>query len=339
MTDGQADQKPANAPARTEPVTGVPTASSSTAMARTEVRIKAAGSAPGTLGLSADDPGRDGVRLGLIAFTTLITTLGLFILGAVAERLGIDVWLGAGPLARSLSETFVTGARLPIVMLQSLYASGVEEPLLFAAAMALIIPPIAGLVAARPRQRGGPRPAGAVLAAGGMTAALIIGANLLVAVRLSNSTRPRFEDALVDAGWFDDLSTIAASDGIAMIFSILLAILVFRLPIDRCVRGLAGTIAIATAVVATGAAASSAGVMSLVETPHPIIRRPAIESSMLQIGFNPDGDVVVISIDDVLSRRSIGRDIDFEIVGHRSLASILAATTVDQDQTPPAPRP
>lgn len=338
MTEGQARQKSPQNAARSQSAARDAPSSATTAMERTKVRVETTPS-PGALGLPTDDPGRDGVRLGIVAFTTLVTALGLFVLGAVAERLGIDAWLGTGPLARSFSETFVTGTGLPVVVLQSLYASGVDEPLLFGTAMALIIPPIAGLVAARPRQRGGPRPAPAVLAAGGMTAVLIIGADLLVAVHLANTTRPRFEDALMNANWLEDLRSLSATDSIAMIFSILLAVLVFRLPIDRWVRGLAGTIAIATAVIATGAAASSAGVMSLVDSPLPVIRHRSAGGPMLQIGFNRGDETIVISIDEPLTRRSVGQGTGFEIMGRRTLTSILAEAVRYSDQTPPAPRP
>lgn len=338
MTEGQARQKSPQTAPRPQSAAGAAPSSATTAMAKTKVRVETTASSR-ALSLPTDDPGRDGVRLGIIAFTTLVTALGLFILGAVAERLGIDAWLGTGPLARSLSETFVTGTRLPVVMLQSLYASGVDEPLLFGTAMALIIPPIAGLVAARPRQRGGPRPAPAVLAAGGMAAALVIGADLLVAVHLANTARPRFEDALINATWLEDLRSLSATDSIAMIFSILLAVLVFRLPIDRWVRGLAGTIAIATAVIATGAAASSAGVMSLIDSPLPVIRHQSMGVPMLQIGFNHGDETVVVSIDEDLTRRSVGQGTGFEILGSRTLASILAGEPENSNQTPPDPRP
>merc|ERR1711938_464984 len=108
---------------------------------------------------------------------------------------------------------------MPGTMIQSLYEAGVVEPLFFAAAMALLIPPIAGIVAARPLRPGVAAPAAAARIAAG----------------------------------------IAAADTVAAILAILLAVLVFRMPLDRWARGLVGAISITAAVLATGTAAGSAG--------------------------------------------------------------------------------
>ncbi len=221
---------------------------------------------------SADDPARDGVRLGVIAFTTAASFLGLLALGAIAGRVGADTWIGAGPLERSLAETFVTGIRLPLAMLRALYASGVDDPLFFAASMALLIPPIAALAAARPARPGGPRPSTPVVHAARLGAALIIAAAIGVAVRLSATARPTMADAISGEPWLDRVLALAASDAIAMAFAVLLAVLVFRLPLDRWVRVLAGTIAIGTAIAATVAAAASSGIADDVERMHPIVR-------------------------------------------------------------------
>ena len=127
---------------------------------------------------SPDDPRRELVRLGLTTFTTAVSFTGLLGLGAIAGRVGADIWLGVGAMHRSLGELFVTGVRMPLVILDSLYRSGVANPLFFAAAMALLIPPIAALAAARPFRPGSRRPEGAVLAAGRLAAALVIVADL-----------------------------------------------------------------------------------------------------------------------------------------------------------------
>ena len=249
---------------------------------------------------TADDPAREGVRLGVIAFTTFVSFVGLLALGAIAGHVGADVWIGAGPMTRSVGETFVIGVRLPLAMLRALYASGVDDPLFFASAMALLIPPIAALVAARPIRPGEPRPTPAVLNAARLGAALIVAGAIAVGVRLANVARPTIADAMPGEPWLDRVHGLAASDAISMVFAILLAVLVFRLPVDRWVRALAGTIAIATAMAATVAAAASSGIAGEVERPHPMVRWSAINDADLDaaprllLGTTADGGCVLL---------------------------------------------
>ena len=273
---------------------------------------------------SPDDPVRDGVQLGLIAFTTATALIGLLVIGAVAERIGIDPWLGAGALTRPIGETFVTGAELPIVMLRSLYGSGVADPLFFAAAMALAIPPIAGLVAARPRRRGAERPVPAVAAASGLTAALVVGADILIGIRASSLTPSTLSDAISNPTWAESLRDTAAADCVAMILAILLAILVLRLPTERWVRGLCGTIAIATAVAAVGLASASAGVVGMIQRDHPVMGTTTEDTGLVAlVGTRTDGRTVGLMTN---GTRTLVVDPDIgdqTIKGHRSIASII----------------
>ena len=288
---------------------------------------------------SPDDPVRDGVQLGIIAFTTAAALIGLLVIGAVAERVGIDPWLGTGALMRPIGETFVTGAELPIVMLRSLYGSGVVDPLFFAAALALAIPPIAGLVAARPRKRGAERPAPAVAAASGLTAALVVGADILIGVRASSQTSSTLSEAIGDPGWADSLRDTAASDCVAMILAILLAILVLRLPTERWVRGVCGTIAIATAVTAVGLAAASAGVVTMIQRDHPMVKTAAPESKeVLLLGTRTDGRTVGLKWSELQLQENETSDqativilapdaSDHTVTDSRSIASVIDSMT------------
>mgnify|MGYP004051984289 CR=1 FL=1 len=280
---------------------------------------------------TADDPVRDGVQLGVIAFTSAAALVGLLVIGTIAERVGIDHWLGAGALIRPIGETFIIGAELPIVMLDSLYRSGVDEPLFFAAALALAIPPIAGLVAARPRRRGAERPAPAVAAASGLTAALVVGADILIGLRASSRTTSTLQDAIGNPDWADSLRDAAATDGVAMILAILLAVLVFRLPNERWVRGLCGTIAIATAVTTVGLAAASAGVVTVIHRDLPVMVIDTPEANqILLVGTRTDGRTVGLGTGGPETGMMI---IDPEslqtlsIVDLRSIASIIDSTT------------
>ena len=341
MTDGQTESRIPTEPRRVQPKPGTSqlTAPGTSGPAFSEPDAPSRATArPIGGGVEVDDPGREGVRLGLVAFTTMASVLSLLVIGALSGRVGVDAWLGVGTLSRSLSEIFVDGCGLALVMLRSLYGSGVEDPLFFAAAMALLIPPIGGLVAARPRPRGGARPRPVVMAAGGLTAALIIGADLLVAVRLSNSNRGGFETALASPDWLLELQSLAAADGVTMIFAILVAILVFRLPLDRWVRGLAGSIAIATAVAATALAAASSGVIGLVDSPIPVLQLQDGET-FLVVGDTPAGQIVGITTEGEPTRRLIVPESDAVVVGRRSIAERLLEFTPTTTQTPPEPRP
>lgn len=252
---------------------------------------------------SPDDPNRELVRLGVTTFTTAVSFTGLLGLGAIAGRVGADIWLGVGAMHRSLGELFVTGVRMPLVMLDSLYRSGVVNPLFFAAAMALLIPPIAALAAARPNRRGARRPDGAVMAAGRLAAALVVVADIGIGVRLSWRSRPTFPETGIDATWLEELRALSAADGITMVFGILLAILVFRIPVDRWIRRLTGTIAIATAVAATLSAAASGGIVDAVESPRPVVRTTlpdgiATGPARILVGTTADGRDLLLDADD-----------------------------------------
>ncbi len=274
---------------------------------------------------SSDDPARDGVRLGVIAFTTAASFAGLLALGAIAGRAGADVWIGAGPLDRSIGDTFVTGVRLPLAMLRALYASGVDDPLFFAFAMALLIPPIAALAAARPARPGEARSTSAVLNAARLGASLVIAASVAVAVRIANVARPTIADALPSEPWLDRVQELAAADTISMAFAILLAVLVFRLPLDRWVRALAGTIAIGTAMAATVAAGASSGIADEVERPQPVVawETQSGRTEALLLGTTSDGACVLLRSGSA-NAVTVEPRFPFAIVGRMPISDALA---------------
>ncbi len=298
---------------------------------------------------TSDDPARDGVRLGVIAFTTAASVVGLTALGAIAAHVGVDAWLGAGPGARSFGELFVTGVRLPLAMLRALYASGVDDPVFFGAAMALLIPPIAALAAARPIRPGGPRASAAVINAGRLGAVLVVAGSIGIAIRLFNLDRPTLAETASDAAWLDHLRSLAASDAVSMALAILLAVLIFRLPVDRWVRALGGTLAIGTAVAAAVSAAASNGIVDEVERPHPILASKS--TTVLNDADAPDHRLLLGAARDGL-RLTLGADIaapvvlepptPAAVVGHISIAawrSVPSRRPLVPGQTEPDPRP
>ncbi len=271
---------------------------------------------------SSDDPAREGVRLGVIAFITATSFVGLLALGAIAGRLGADPWIGAGSLDRTLSETFVTGVRLPLAMVRALYATGVDDPLFFAASMVLLIPPIAALVAARPVRAGEARATPAVINAARLGSALIIATSIGITIRLANVDRPPLLDAA--DGWLDLVQANAAADLISMALSILITVLVFRLPVDRWVRALAGTVTLATAIAASIAAAASGGIVDAAEQSRPLIESPNSTDPpvRLVLGTDSRNDRVVL-IAGARPELVFESNEPARIVGRRSIAESL----------------
>ena len=269
--------------------------SGSSARRRAAADIAITAIAQGTL--RPDDPARDGVRLGLVAFVTLASGIGILALGSVAERAGIEQWLGMGEMLRPIGKTFVTGARMPGAMLRGLYEAGVVQPLFFAAAMALLIPPIAGIVAARPARPGLAPPKPAARIAAGIAAALVVAADVGIVSVTALTRRPTFDDVVLgESAWVDVVRDVAAADTVAAVLAILLAVLVFRMPLDRWARGLVGTISIATAVLVTGAAAASAGTLDFLESSRPVIATDLAGAGLtrLDLARTMDGGIAVL---------------------------------------------
>ena len=278
----------------------------------------------------ADDPARDGVRLAVIAFTTFAAGLGMLVLGWMAERAGIEAWLGMGEFERPIGGTVVTGARMPGTMIQSLYEAGVVEPLFFAAAMALLIPPIAGIVAARPLRPGVAAPAAAARIAAGIAAGLVVAADVAIVAVTMSTVRPTVDDVVIgEDAWLDAIRNVAAADTVAAILAILLAVLVFRMPLDRWARGLVGAIAITAAVLATGTAAGSAGTLDFLQSERPVVvPRGWTGGTSLDLGRTPEGGMATIdrSLDakPVMSRRILPVE-RITIPGTMSIAELVSA--------------
>ncbi len=311
--------------------------SGSSARRRAAADIASAAIAQGSL--RPDDPARDGVRLGLVAFVTLASGVGILALGSVAERAGIERWLGMGEMLRPLGQTFVTGARMPGAMIRALYEAGVVEPLFFAAAMALLIPPIAGIVAARPMRPGLAPPKPAARIAAGIAAALVAAADIGIVSVAALTRRPTFEDANPgETVWVDVVRDVAAADTVAAMLAVLLAVLVFRMPLDRWVRGLVGTISIATAVLVTGAAAASAGTLDFLESPRPVITNDVTDAGLKRLDLartmnggiavlGPIGSVGSVGSTNAPHRSVIRPDQGFIVVESKTIAEVIAART------------
>ena len=260
-----------------------------------------------------DDPGRDGVRLGIVFFSTAAAIAGIILLGVLGHRAGYAISIGMTDLQLTLADALVSGLLIPITLAAAIYETGVREPLLFTGALVVMLSPIAGLVVARRRRGGTLPPKSAVRIAAGIGAALILFADILLAVRTTTYTSEaiipptNFETAFI-ADWMQDLQTTAAMDAVAAVVAIMLAILIFRLPTDRWVRGLVGSAALAVAVITTTAVAATGGTLHGYSRNRPVIF--AGNEQTLLLGSRSNGDTVMLA-------RLPGSNTSFQIVIRR----------------------
>ena len=112
-----------------------------------------------------------------------------------------------------------------------------------------------------------------------------------------------------------------------MAFAILLAVLVFRLPLDRWVRALAGTIAIGTAMAATVAAGASSGIADEVERPQPVVawETQGGRTEALLLGTTSDGACVLLRSGSA-NAVTVEPRFPFEIVGRMPISDALAGS-------------
>lgn len=291
---------------------------------------------------SPDDPGRAGVRLGLVAFTTFVTLVGLLVVGAVASKAGGDRWLGAGPLRHDLADIFVTGIRLPAEWIKALYLIGVADPVFLGAGMGLLTAPMAALAAARPHQPGTREPSGAVVTAARIGAVLVLAANVGLVIRLAGNSFPSFVEAGSSVDWLDSIRRQVATDALGLVFAVLIAVLIFRMPVDRWARNLVGTIAVATAIASIVSGAAIGGALASITTVRPVIAPTAGDAPpMIFAGTTLDGRSLLLSVEDP-SRRAMTDLETVEVRGSISIgAAVEAASTADADvdQVPSRPRP
>ena len=201
----------------------------------------------------------------MLAFVVVMSLVGILMIGIIGHRAGFAPAIGVPGIVQSLDSAFVDGLKIPIALFTSIYAAGVRQPMLFAGAMVLLIPPIAALVLARPRQRG-VAPNEATKVASAIAAALILIANIFVTLRTINAAELiretiRDKNPAEMSEWLERLESGASVDAMLLAFSVLICVLVFRLPIDRWLRALVGTCAIATCVFTLAASAATGGAL------------------------------------------------------------------------------
>jgi len=268
-------------------------------------------------------PPRNGSCVGRIAFISAATLIGVLIVGAVGRQTGLDLWLGAGASVQSLDTTFVDGMRFPMSLLCSIYETGVNQPLFFGLAMLILIPAVAGLAAARPMRPGDVARSASIRVVGLLTLGILIAADVIIGVVLLSRNHPDLEASLSTESWLADLQAMAASDGIATVLAILLAVLAFRLPLDRWACALGGTIAITTAIASLCVSAASTSIVDGVTRDRPMVRPVGSEATSIVLGRLATGGTLHLDLAPPHDLR-ISRDEDdvLEVVGRESIVGV-----------------
>ena len=168
----------------------------------------------------------------------------------------------------------------------------------------------------------------------GIAAGLVVAADIAIVAVTMSTVRPTVDDVVIgDDAWLAAIRNVAAADTVAAMLAILLAVLVFRMPLDRWARGLVGAIAITTAVLATGSAAGSAGTLDFLQSERPVVvPRGWTGGTVLDLGRTPDGGLASIdrSLDatPIVSRR-ISRVEQLAVPGTMSIADLVSAPIPD----------
>lgn len=293
-----------------------------------------------------DDPGRDAIRLGIAVVATLGGIIGILLLGSLGHHAGFAHVIGIPDLEQSVGQAMLDGLLIPIALARGIFNSGVRNPLLFTGSMVFLLPIIAGLAIARPRRRG-TAPAGtAIRMFAGIGATLILVIDVLIGVRIANSTQASliFPENLANqsfALWFTALEDTAAVDAVATIAAVMLAVLTFRLPIDHWVRALLGTITISIAVVTFAAVAATGGALHGFDRSRPLLLSEG-DQTMLLIGNIRPGAMVLVDEEQMMREKTMQPlivDTSTSVLRVPGRESLRGFVTDSTGQTDPAPRP
>lgn len=281
-----------------------------------------------------DDPARTGVRLALTVAIALFSLIGILLLGIIGFRAGFASAVGLPTLTQTMGQAFTRGLAIPISLLEAIYTTGVRTPLLFTGALIMMLPPIAAIVVAKPRAPGmaPPKPEARIAAAIG--GGLIVLVDIIIAARAASTSSgildaPFGKEAAECILWIESMESLAAKDLIALVVAILLAVLIFRLPIDRWARAIVGTIAIATCVIAAAATAASGGTVAGIDEPRSLLLESS--ESLLLGTTDTQFDAVVgwsAPSSDILDRVVVRPPQKLAIVQPQTLRQFIASRAV-----------
>ena len=295
---------------------------------------------------SNDDPGRDAMRLGIAVVATLGGIMGILLLGSLGHHAGFAHVLGIPGLQQSMGQAMLDGLLIPTALARGIFNSGVRNPLLFTGSMVFLLPIIAGLAIARPRRRGTAPTGSAIRLFAGIGATLILIVDVLIGIRIANSTQASLimPESLGNQSfddWFKALEGAAAVDAVATIAAVMLAVLAFRLPIDHWARALLGTITISIAVVTFAAVAATGGALHGFDRNRPLLRNE-LDQTILLIGSMQSGAMVLIDEEHMVrekTMRPVILDMSDSMVSVPGRESLRGFITDSIGQTDPDPRP
>jgi hypothetical protein len=199
----------------------------------------------------------------------------LWLLGMLGYRLGYAPAVRVPELLGDAGGGLATAALMLIRVPTVIVEAGLASPVGLSLAFAVLVIPAAGISAARPVQRGGPRPSslarvfGALGAVGG-------GLHLLLVIWWTASPqrlgllRPIPGDPAEGAAWIIDLETVAGYDAMLLIATALWAVLALRLPIALWLRALTACGTIFALVIAAVAMAVSNAAVAHVTSGHSV---------------------------------------------------------------------
>lgn len=199
----------------------------------------------------------------------------LWLLGVLGYRLGyaplVRVPELTGDAGGGLTTATLMLTRLPGVIIEA----GLASPVALSIAFAMIAIPGAGLSAARPPEKGGPRPS--VLArVFGVCGAILAGIQLILVIWWSASPlrssmlQPLPDDPALGATWVTELQTVAGFDAMLMLVMGLWTVLSLRLPVALWMRSLAACAAIFGLVISIVVMSVSNAAVAQITTPHSV---------------------------------------------------------------------
>lgn len=277
-------------------------------------------------------PNQSAARLALVVAITAFSLVGILVLGIVGFRTGFAAAVGVPTLSQTLGEAFARGLAIPVALLQSVYTTGVRTPLLFTGALIIMLPPIAAIVIATPRRTEQQPPRSEARIAAAIGGGLIVLADIIIAVRTAAASHnllkaPFGENFAAFAPWIESMEALAATDLIALVVAVLLAVLVFRLPLDRWARAVVGTLTIGTCVIAAAATAASGGRVAGIDEPRSVIH--ANPGTSLLLGTTDTRLDVLVGWDVVDSTKLNGVVIQLPkrtlVLGPKSLRQFVAS--------------
>jgi len=251
--------------------------------------------------IADDEVARARFRLALACACAVGAIIGVWLLGHLGFRLGAAPALGVPELLAEPGEGLATGTALLLRVPISIYRLALHEPLLVVLGFAAMAIPAAGLAAARPMRRGGPRPPVGVVALA--TLGVIVGIAVgvaLVAWTLSPwraAALPPLPAASADiAAWATTIDHVVGLDALALITLILWCVLMPRLAAPQWLRLLGTVLVLCAAAIGLVGTAMSGASAAHAHLPRSVVRLDSGSDAVL-VGYTRQQVVLLRDVD------------------------------------------